>query len=111
MVYRLNLMQWQVDSQISFSIGALYRDGKLRSFIVAAYFTKLFNPTLIVMLEVVKCYLVADIEVTLSRFKYSIRVVWINEFDIQEIFKEFKRLNHPSSRNVSGLGAGASDCR
>jgi len=30
----------------------------------------------------------------------------INEFDIQEIFKEFKRLNHPSSRNVGGLGLG-----
>ena len=26
--------------------------------------------------------------------------------DIKEIFREFKRLNHPSSRNVSGLGLG-----
>ncbi|QIR14320.1 hybrid sensor histidine kinase/response regulator [Shewanella aestuarii] len=30
----------------------------------------------------------------------------IAEHDIQEIFREFKRLNHPSSRNVSGLGLG-----
>ncbi|MGX9462108.1 hybrid sensor histidine kinase/response regulator [Shewanella sp. A14] len=30
----------------------------------------------------------------------------IDEYDTQEIFKEFKRLNHPSSRNVSGLGLG-----
>ncbi|WP_119968333.1 PAS domain-containing hybrid sensor histidine kinase/response regulator [Shewanella japonica] len=30
----------------------------------------------------------------------------IDEHETQEIFKEFKRLNHPSSRNVSGLGLG-----
>ncbi|WP_434926521.1 hybrid sensor histidine kinase/response regulator [Shewanella sp. HL-SH2] len=30
----------------------------------------------------------------------------IAEDDIQEIFREFKRLNHPSSRNISGLGLG-----
>ncbi|GIU53649.1 MULTISPECIES: hybrid sensor histidine kinase/response regulator [Shewanella] len=30
----------------------------------------------------------------------------IDENETEEIFKEFKRLNHPSSRNVSGLGLG-----
>ncbi|MEZ9369083.1 NahK/ErcS family hybrid sensor histidine kinase/response regulator [Shewanella sp. 10N.286.51.B2] len=30
----------------------------------------------------------------------------IDEHETEEIFKEFKRLNHPSSQNVSGLGLG-----